>query len=637
MSNIRNMLNMITENETNVKPHLPESNPGETSDFVKKNARFAGHSEETIGSMVDGWEVETLPEFLNDAGVEVPGAEEVEENISDNKPDTIDSEMDAYFGSKPGELEEDGLNEYQWKLEGDRANRETRKEVKIYQCDECDGDGTVFDPDDDGEVITCKDCQGTGHVDQNGEPVRIGFGPRKDEVVTGRSDELDAEAEEEFFEAGDNPTVPYSKSTEKDLADRIKNPADRFIGKDTQKADKDEGDYARELRHIKQLGGQSGRIVKDYKSDEVDEAIDVPKKVIKDKELTDYLSRILDKGKDKTDKYKLPYVHRSNVKNYIPIVDTEGKKFDLDKLAADITQRPKKLLKQNEKMQHSDGTVAIFYNIGLPALTGLGYDEEKKEFVIINTCPGAGECKTFCYALKGGYVQWAPVSLSQTRILNFLYNDPSGFFEQLNAEIDEEKRKGDAKQEKHKVTVRWHDAGDFFSDEYLDMAYKLAGSHPTVDFYAYTKMADVSGSTQNRPPNFMINFSMGARKAEQKRVDFGVEKHSVVVPKDIFDDLLLKDGNKLVKGTDGGWQWADDEAYETFKERMAIKYSIKPDSILTYDEMMKTPYGGGGIGGGVADGDRSFKRGIYNVIVKPGDGDDSANRADVLGTYLLMH
>ena len=35
----------------------------------------------------------------------------LEENISDNKPDTIDSEMDAYFGSKPGELEEEKLDE----------------------------------------------------------------------------------------------------------------------------------------------------------------------------------------------------------------------------------------------------------------------------------------------------------------------------------------------------------------------------------------------------------------------------------------------------------------------------------------------------------------------------------------------
>ena len=96
---------MLTENENNVKSHLPESNPGETSDFVKNNARFAGHAEETMDSMIDGWEVETLPEFLKDEGVSIPNAE-VEENISDNKPDTIDSEMDAYFGSKPGVLED---------------------------------------------------------------------------------------------------------------------------------------------------------------------------------------------------------------------------------------------------------------------------------------------------------------------------------------------------------------------------------------------------------------------------------------------------------------------------------------------------------------------------------------------------
>ena len=600
MHDIRNILNIINESESDVKPHLPESNPGETSDFVKNNARFAAHGEETLDSMVAGFEVETLPEFLEDEGVEVPDSEE-------------------------------DLNEYKWQP---RADGQSKTEVtKVFQCNDCDGDGTVVDEtEDDAEVITCKQCLGTGHVDSGGNPVRIGFGPREDEVVTGREEELETDDAmfEELGKDGKNPAVPYSKSTQKDLDDRIANATPpRKDSRDHN--DAEEGEVARHLRHMRQLSGLKST------HDDVDEAIDVPKRVIKDKELTDYLDRILSKDKGKTDKYKLPYVHRSNVKNYIPIVDPEGKKFDLDKLAKDITMRPNKLLKQNEKMQHSDGTTSIFYNIGLPALTGLGYDEEKKEFIIINTCPGAGECKTFCYALKGGYVQWAPVSLSQTRILNFLYNDPSGFFDQLNAEIDEEKRKGDAKQEKHKVTVRWHDAGDFFSDEYLDLAYKLAATHPTVDFYAYTKMSDVSGSTQNRPPNFMINFSMGARKAEEKRVDFGLTKHSSVVPKDLFTDLLKKDGNKLVKGPDGEWQWNSPEDYQTFKERMAAKYSIDPKSIITYDEMMKTPYGGGGVGGGVADGDRSFKRGIYNVIVKPGDGDDSANRADVLGTYLLMH
>ena len=68
MSDIRNILNMITESEKDVKPHLPESNPGETSDFVKNNARFAGHAEETLDSMVAGFEVETLPEFLRRRG-----------------------------------------------------------------------------------------------------------------------------------------------------------------------------------------------------------------------------------------------------------------------------------------------------------------------------------------------------------------------------------------------------------------------------------------------------------------------------------------------------------------------------------------------------------------------------------------
>lgn len=644
MSDIRNILNMLQENEKDVKPHLPESNPGETSDFVKNNARFAAHAEETLDAMVDKFEVETLPEFLEDEGVEVPNnrEEEVEENISDNKLPTIDQEMDSYFGSKPGTLEEFDWNPTSRDDDGD--------EIRVKECPRCDGDGVTIDAyDEDDDVKICQKCAGTGYLTSDGQPIRIGFGPREDEVVPAGDDlevsvadveSYDDEKEydpisEELGKDGKKPAVPYSKSTQADLDRRIADATPPRKDKRDHN-DADEGEVARHLRHMRQLSGLKSTH-DDVDECGVDEAIDAPTKVIKDKELNDYLDRILSKDKKKTDKYKLPYVHRSNVKNYIPIVDPEGKRFDLDQLASDITMRPNRLLKQNEKMQHSDGTTSIFYNIGLPALTGLGYDEEKKEFVIINTCPGAGECKTFCYALKGGYVQWAPVSLSQTRILNFLYNDPSGFFDQLNGEIDEQKRKGDAKQDKHKVVVRWHDAGDFFSDEYLDLAYKLAATHPTVDFYAYTKRADVSGSTQNRPPNFMINFSMGARKAEEKRVDFGLTKHSSVVPKDLFTDLLKKEGNKLVKGPDGEWQWNSPEDYETFKERMAAKYSIDPKSILTYAEMMKTPYGGGGVGGGVADGDRSFKRGIYNVIVKPGDGDDSANRADVLGTYLLMH
>ena len=601
---LRNILNILTEGETEVKPNLPEGNPGRVSDLVKSQARFQSRSDGSNADMTNDFEIQTLEQFLLSNGVEPEAdAKEVAAKQRNKEDGTEDLEEYRKYPPYPRGYQPD----YGY---GDAGG----PNQKTGQCKKCDGDGTVWDKSI-WDTRVCQDCDGKGY-----------FGP----TYTG-SKTYDSVEESEFLgKDGKEPAVKYKDSTEADLADRMfrsKGPK----GPDRQLADKDEGSTARELRLIKQLSGQTK-----IDEEEIDEVLDAQSRKLSGRELTGYLDRILAKQKGKTDKYKLPYVHRSLVKDLIPIVDQEKNPYDLDKLAKDITVRPARLLKQNEKMQHSDGTTSIFYNIGLPALTGLGYDEAKKEFVIINTCPGAGECKTFCYALKGGYVQWRASSLSQTRTLNYLWNDPNGFMEQLSTEIDKESRKADAKQGKHKVTVRWHDAGDFFSEEYLEMAYKLAATHPTVDFYAYTKMADVAGSVQNRPPNFKINFSMGARKAEEKRVDFGVTKHSSVVPKDLFTDLLMKDGTKLIKGPDGGWQWNSPEDYETFKERLANKYSIDPKTIVTYEEMMKIPLGSRSKSDN-ADGARGFKNDLWNVIVKPGDGDDSANRADVLGTYLLMH
>jgi hypothetical protein len=601
---LRNILNILTEGETEVKPNLPEGNPGRVSDLVKSQARFQSRSDGSNADMTDDFEIQTLEQFLLSNGVEPEAdAKEVAAKQRNKEDGTEDLEEYRKYPPYPRGYQPD----YGY---GDAGG----PNQKTGQCKKCDGDGTVWDKSI-WDTRVCQDCDGKGY-----------FGP----TYTG-SKTYDSVEESEFLgKDGKEPAVKYKDSTEADLADRMfrsKGPK----SPDRELADKDEGSTARELRLIKQLSGQTK-----IDEEEIDEVLDAQSRKLSGRELTGYLDRILAKQKGKTDKYKLPYVHRSLVKDLIPIVDQEKNPYDLDKLAKDITVRPARLLKQNEKMQHSDGTTSIFYNIGLPALTGLGYDETKKEFVIINTCPGAGECKTFCYALKGGYVQWRASSLSQTRILNYLWNDPNGFMEQLSTEIERESRKADAKQGKHKVTIRWHDAGDFFSDEYLDLAYKLAATHPTVDFYAYTKIADVAGSVQNRPPNFKINFSMGARKGEEKRVDFGVTKHSSVVPKEVFNDLIQKDGNKLIKDAEGRIQWNDPEDWETFKERLANKYSIDPKTILSYSEMMKTPLGSRSKGDN-ADGARGFKNDLWNVIVKPGDGDDSANRADVLGTYLLMH
>ena len=315
--------------------------------------------------------------------------------------------------------------------------------------------------------------------------------------------------------------------------------------------------------------------------------------------------------KTKTDKYKYPYIHRSNV----PIVDDGGKKYDLDKLAAMFKERPDAILKQNEKMQHSDGTASQFYNVGMPALTGLAVDEDTNEFVVINTCPGAGECKLVCYAMKGGYVQWKASSLGQTRMLNFLYNDPDGFMAKLEGEIAKYSAKNSKK--KIKTIIRWHDAGDFFSPEYLDKAYALASKFPDVDFYAYTKLASVAKG--DKPENFKINFSMGAQPSQEKQIDFAKTKNSRIVPEVLFADALAKDKS-------GKWQYKSPEAEKAVKDRIAAKYSLDPKSIITYDEMMRMP-----VSKDAGD------KGKWNVIVKPGDGDDAANRSDVLSSLLLIH
>jgi hypothetical protein len=367
---------------------------------------------------------------------------------------------------------------------------------------------------------------------------------------------------------------------------------------------------------------------------EVDEAkLDVSARPFDKQELIAYLDRVMGvpvidkktglpktdkKGKEKytslktkTDRYKFPYIHRSNV----PIVNQDGKKYDLDALAKLFSERPKKILKQNEKMQHSDGSASQFYNVGLPALIGLAVDEDKNEFVVINTCPGAGNCKLVCYAMKGGYIQYPDSNIGQTRLLNFLYNNPDGFMSMLADEIAGFEAKN--KKKNIKTIIRWHDAGDFFSPEYLDKAYALAKKFPDVDFYAYTKMASVAQG--DKPDNFKINFSAGAQPSQEKQIDFEKTKNSRIVPEEIFGDALEKDEN-------GKWQYKTPQAEKTVKDRIAAKYKLDPKSIITYDEMMKIPV------------DKSADaKGKWNVIVKPGDGDDAANRNDVLSSLLLIH
>lgn len=327
-------------------------------------------------------------------------------------------------------------------------------------------------------------------------------------------------------------------------------------------------------------------------------------------------------GKTKGDRYKMPYIHRSSVIEYL---GPDGQTYSEDKIKAALAQRPKKLLKQNEKMKHSNGELEQFFNVGFAALTGIALDEETNNLIIVNTCPGAGSCKVDCFAMKGGKVQFKAAWLSDGRILTYLLNDPDGFFNQLSTEIAKEEKLGD--KGGYEVTIRWHDAGDFFSPEYLDMALKMAEQHPGVKFYAYTKMADAA--LAKKPANFIINWSEGAHTSQEKQVkaadpDLETTKNSRIVPDEIFQDLLVKDEKKnLVKGPEGQWQVQPDKLPE-LKQRLAKQYGLSANSILSYREYMAKR--------------NNIPQGMkYNVIVAPGEGDISANDPGVLGTLLLKH
>jgi hypothetical protein len=291
-------------------------------------------------------------------------------------------------------------------------------------------------------------------------------------------------------------------------------------------------------------------------------------------------------------------------------------------------------------MKHSNGAYEQFFNIGFAALTGIALDENTNELIVVNTCPGAGSCKVDCFAMKGGKVQFANAWLSDGRILTYLLNDPEGFKNQLKREIEKEYKDGKKGskgfEDGWNVTIRWHDAGDFFSPEYLDLAFDIARDFPDVKFYTYTKVA--GAALADKPENFIINWSEGATTSQEKQIkakdpELSHTKHSRIVPEDLFYDLLKKDakGNLDKEGADakgggGRWQVRDAAALQELKGRLAKAYGISMHSILSYDEWNARTAGG--------KKETPIK---HNVIIAPGEPDLTANNHGVLGTLLLKH
>jgi hypothetical protein len=347
---------------------------------------------------------------------------------------------------------------------------------------------------------------------------------------------------------------------------------------------------------------------------------------IDSQKLVDYINRVVDKkrGGDvdaktkKTDYLHMPHIHPS-IAQKVLVSTPEGETVDLEQFKSILMKRPSELLRKNEKMQKSETGDTVFYNTTLPALKGLVIDEDTGEFKIVDTCPSAGACQLVCYAKHGSYVMYPDVSMFQHKTLNYLFNDPEGFKDQLEAEI----KLASVKNRGKRVQIRWNDSGDLLSPKFFNMVMDIASSTPFVDHYIYTKEVS-QAKNANIPDNVIFNFSYGARKEQEALIDQKKDKVSYIVNiEDAGKEPLLNTITKFkyIERDKASKKWVYKNA-DAVKGVIAQRYNVDPDSVLTIDELKVTPKG---------------EVGQYNVIVMPGESDLSASRRDVRGTYLIIH
>lgn len=407
---------------------------------------------------------------------------------------------------------------------------------------------------------------------------------------------------------------------------------------------------AEDKMSVSTLGGFPVTLL-NIEQQEMDEAlkIDIPHKKYDKKDLQAYLTRIKTGTTTKADKFK-PIIHASNIKAITK--DEENTEWDLGDLANQITTPPNSILGTNAKMAKSKKEGAMTYDLTLPALNGIVVDEEASTagdpvFVEVETCPGAGECQTYCYARKGGYRMFPNSSMSAARALNFLLNHPVDYMKMFDSEIKQAKQKTD--KAGIELLARIHDAGDFFSKEYYDLMMDVAKNNPDVRFYFYSKMGDIV-SDPDSPPNVVNQFSPGAQGREIKKVKAARDKgqfikDAVTLQKEFFKGLFKTDAKgKYVKDSEGRTVIASQESWDNFKDKLASKYNIDKNSIITYDQMVKIKEPGP-----VRYKDKLQKDGkvvkvpVYappkwNVVVFPsGHGDLGAARKDVKNQFLMFH
>ena len=147
-----------------------------------------------------------------------------------------------------------------------------------------------------------------------------------------------------------------------------------------------------------------------------------------------------------------------------------------------------RLLTQNGLLRAtSKATRQVVLNFGIPALE---LPSGKR------TCPFAGECAKYCYALKGSYVWGNVAPVYRARYEATLRPD-------CEVVMLKELR------QRQPTFLRIHDAGDWYSRDYRDKWLNVIRESPSIRFYTYTKSVPLFKELEAQPRNLCVIFSLG--------------------------------------------------------------------------------------------------------------------------------
>lgn len=145
------------------------------------------------------------------------------------------------------------------------------------------------------------------------------------------------------------------------------------------------------------------------------------------------------------------------------------------------------------------------------------------------TCPMAGKCASVCYAMQGMY-KWKTTQAPREFNLKAIRANIKQFTQDAIRDLARIKQ----------TSIRIHDSGDFFSQEYLDAWKAIANHFQDKEFYAYTKSLHLN--FDKTPSNLKIIQSEGGKLDHQ--INYNLSHSKIFVSETDRLSAGYIDGNK---------------------------------------------------------------------------------------------